>query len=369
MITHEGAYSGMGNLGLESIYPIIEGYKDEVALGINTTFSDPLLLDTIGFSLSHSVNSSLPSEEDIHATLKWRHVVASATPLAGRWTVALRQNPADFYDLFGPTKQGLKGQSASVTYEKTLIYDQPRELDLKLDLSHYINLDRLPRYQNIEATFDELTSFVANLSYSHIRKSLGSVDDEKGFKWRVITGAEHVDSDTIPKFFGNFDFGFALPWRHSSIWFRNSAGFAIGEADDEFANFFFGGFGNNWVDSGEIKRYRREYAMPGYELDELFGRNFYRSMLEWNLPPVRFQNVGGSRFYLSWARPALFVTTLFTNIDNSAIRRNVSNVGAQIDFRFTILSRLNMTISMGYAVGFGDGVDSADEFMLSLKVL
>ena len=28
MITHEGQYSGMGNLGLESIYPIIEGYKD-----------------------------------------------------------------------------------------------------------------------------------------------------------------------------------------------------------------------------------------------------------------------------------------------------------------------------------------------------
>jgi hypothetical protein len=263
----------------------------------------------------------------------------------------------------------LKGQSASVTYEKTLIYDQPRELDLKLDLSHYINLDRLPRYQNIEATFDELTSFVANLSYSHVRKSLGAVDDEKGFKWRVITAADYVNSDTIPKFFGNFDFGFALPWRHSSIWFRNSTGFALGEADDEFANFFFGGFGNNWVDSGEIKRYRREYAMPGFELDELFGRNFYRSMLEWNLPPVRFQNVGGSRFYLSWARPALFVTTLFTNFDNSTIRRNVSNVGTQIDFRFTILSRLNMTLSMGYAVGFGDGVDSADEFMLSLKIL
>ncbi len=217
MITHEGAYSGMGNLGLESIYPIIEGYKDEVALGINTIFSDPLLLDTIGFSLSHSIDSSLPSDEDLHATLKWRHVVAKATPLAGSWTFALRNNPADFYDLFGPTKQGLKGQSGSVTFEKTLIYDQPRELDLKLDLSHYINLDRLPRYQNIDVTFDELTTFVANLSYSHVRESLGAVDDEKGFKWRVITGAEHVNSDTIPKFFGNFDFGFALPCKHSSI--------------------------------------------------------------------------------------------------------------------------------------------------------
>ncbi len=45
------------------------------------------------------------------------------------------------------------------------------------------------------------------------------------------------------------------------------------------------------------------------------------------------------------------------------------NVGAQIDFRFTILSWLNMTLSLGYAVGSGDVVGSPDEFMISLKVL
>ena len=283
--------------------------------------------------------------------------------------MALRNNPADFYDLFGPTKRSLKGQSGTIAYEKTLIFDEPRELDLKLNLSHYTNLDRLPRYQNIDVTFDTLTSFVADLNYSHVRKSLGAVDDEKGFKWRVIGAADHVNGDTIPKFLGNFDFGFALPWKHSSIWLRNSTGVAFGEVDDEFANFFFGGFGNNWVDSGDIKRYRHTYAMPGFELNEIFGRNFYRSMLEWNLPPVRFQDAGGSRFYLSWARPALFATVLGTNYDDSALARNVYDVGAQIDFRFTLLSRLNMTLSIGYAVGFGDGVDSADEFMLSLKIL
>jgi hypothetical protein len=370
LITHEGEYSGMGNIGLESIYPIIEGYKDEYALGVNVRFSDPIMLDSIDFSLSHSIDSALPSAEDLHATLEWRHVVTRQTPLSGTWTTTLRHNPADFYDLIGPTKQGLKGQSATVRYAKTLIYDQPRELDLDLDLSHYINLDRLPSYQNIDITFDELTTFAASLSYSHIRSSLGSVDDEKGFKWRVVAAASHVNGDTIPKFFGNFDFGFALPLRHSSIWFRNAAGVANGEPDDPFANFFFGGFGNNRVDSGDVKRYRLAYAMPGFELNEIGGRNFYRSMIEWNLPPIRFRRVGSPRFYLSWARPALFASTLVTNTDDSAIRRNVNSFGAQIDLQFTVLSRLNMTLSLGYAIGTGDGVvGSPDEFMLSLKIL
>ncbi len=92
-------------------------------------------------------------------------------------------------------------------------------------------------------------------------------------------------------------------------------------------------------------------------------------MLEWNLPPVRFSRVGNPDFYVSWARPALFATFLSTDPDNSAFRRTVGDAGVQVDFEFTMLSRLTMTLSLGYAVGFGEGVHSADEFMISLKIL
>ena len=289
--------------------------------------------------------------------------------MSGTWTAILRNNPADFYDLFGPTKTGLKGQSGTVKYAKTLIFDDPRELNFGFDLSHYTNLDRLPRYQNVDVTFDKLTSLVVDLNYSHVRSSLGHVDDEKGFKWRMIAAADYVNGDTIPKIFGNFDFGFALPWKHSSIWFRNSVGAAFGDPLDEFANFFFGGFGNNYVDHGEVKRYRNEYAMPGFELNAVPGRNFYRSMLEWNLPPIRFKRVGTPSFYLSWARPALFATVLSTNLDDSAIQLDTHNYGIQIDFQFTVLSRLDMTLSTGYAKGYGNNSFTDDEWMVSLKIM
>jgi len=370
LIINEGVYSGMANLSLESIYPIVEGYKDEFALGFNATFSDSLWLDTINFSVSHSIDSSLPSSENLHAKLEWRHIVAKSTPLAGSWTMALRHNPADFYDLFGPTKSALKGQSASVTYEKTLVYDKPRKMQLIVDLSHYTGLDRLPRYQNIDATFDTLSTFGARIDYTHVRKSLGAVDDEKGFTWTLGATADHVDGDTIPKVLAEFDFGFALPWKHSSIWLRTSVGAAFGDPLDEFANFFFGGFGNNYVDRGQIKRYRNYYAMPGFDLNAIPGRNFHRAMLEWTLPPIRFKNVGGSKFYLSWARTALFVSALTTNFESSLLQQEASSAGLQVDFRFTILSRLDMTLSLGYAKGFGNSflIDD-DEFMVSLKVL
>ena len=105
------------------------------------------------------------------------------------------------------------------------------------------------------------------------------------------------------------------------------------------------------------------------ELNEIPGRTFVKAMLEWNLPPIRFRRLGSPGFYITWARPALFATGIVTNFDQNSVQREVANIGSQIDFRFTVLSRLDMTLSLGYAVAFEDGVESQDEFMLSLNVL
>lgn len=368
-IVDEGHYVALKHLGFESMYPVVLGYKDSVSLGLKANFSDALRLDALNIGAGYSIDSDLPSDERPNLIVDYRHTVISTSPLSGSWRLGARLNYADFYDLFGPTKHSMKGNRFLIGYDKSLIYDDPRELDLTIELNHFANLDRLPRYQNVPASVSKLTSFEALLHYSHLRSSLGHVDDEKGFAWRLGAAANYVDGETIPKLLAELDFGFALPWKHSSVWFRNASGAAFGEPDDEFANFFFGGFGNNYVDRGEIKRYREFYALPGFELNEVPGRNFYRGMLEWNLPPVRFERVGTPGFYLSWARPALFVTSLVTNFDSSEIRQDAGSVGIQVDFRFTILSRMDMTLSIGYAEGLYGESETSDEFMVSLKIL
>ena len=92
-------------------------------------------------------------------------------------------------------------------------------------------------------------------------------------------------------------------------------------------------------------------------------------MLELNLPPLRFEEVGSPGFFLGWARPALFVGALAAKPADGSERRTVFNAGAQVDLTFTVLSRLNMTLSFGYAAGFEDGDKLDDEWMLSLKIL
>ena len=130
------------------------------------------------------------------------------------------------------------------------------------------DLDRLPQYQNIEVDVDKLFAFEAVLKGSNIRSSLGRVDDEKGRQWSVALDGNRAGGNWYARTRGTFDIGYPLAWEHSSMWLRSAAGTSPGDRDDPFANFFFGGFGNNWVDRGEAKRYREYQAFPGAELNE-----------------------------------------------------------------------------------------------------
>ena len=167
---------------------------------------------------------------------------------------------------------------------------------------------------------------------------------------------------------GGFDFGFALPWKHSSIWLYNAVGTSNGNPSDPLGNFYFGGFGNNYVDDGEVKRYREYSSFPGFEIDAISASDFVKSVAEWNLPPVRFRNVGSPSLFLSYARPAVFFGALVAD-PGETFERTVTTLGFQVDFQFTLAHRLPMTFSIGYASGYEDGDRRDDEWMVSLKIL
>jgi hypothetical protein len=353
-------YQGFKGLGLESVYPIVQGYRGSPGIGFRINFSDPLMLNRLFFSASYTPDNTLDSDERVHAKLEYERY---------NWTAALKYNNADFYDLLGPTYRGLKGYSAELGWHKSLIYDSPRELILELDTAFYGGLDQVPGYQNVASPYDKLWWTQAKLHYSNVRSSLGHVDDEKGHAWEIVAANNYVNNQAIPQIRGAFDIGFALPIRHSSIWLRADAGYAHGEADDPFAFFFFGGFGNNYIDNRSIKRYHQWYSFPGVDLNAIAGQTFTKAMFEWNLPPIRFRSVGSPGFFLTWIRPSVFTTGIVTSWDDANERREVGNIGFQLDLRFGVLSRLDMTLSLGYAQAFAKGMKASNEFMISIKIL
>jgi hypothetical protein len=370
LTSYSGPYRPLRRIGLATVYPVVEGYKSFTTVGLRADFSDPFSFHNFDLTASITPGDRLPADQQWHVAAGYRHY-----GLAARF----RFNGASFYDLVGPTKVSRKGYGLGLTYERSLVRDHPRSLDLKAGVNGYAGLERLPDYQNVSTSpgFEQMLSTSAELAYKNTRSSLGSVDAEKGHQWRLEAAMNTVHFERLghsawrgfPLFAGTLDLGVPLPAGHSSLWLRSAAGYSPGDPDEPFANFFFGGFGNNWVDYQEPKRYRQYESFPGIELNAAGGTNFGRTMLDLNLPPLRFRRLGTLEFYAAWARMSLFTTGLVTDLDRAAVRRKLANVGAQVDLRLALMIQQPLTFSFGYARAFERRRTASDEWMVSLKIL
>ncbi len=358
--TFAGPYKPWREGRLGAVYPVVEGYKSFVTAGVRLNFADPLALNMVDVTAAVTANSNVPSNERFHFKLGFDH---------SPWTVRLKYNATDFYDLFGPTRVSRKGYSAAAGYHNFITYEKPKTLEYTISGAHYGGLDTLPDYQNVSAPFRQYSTVGAHLDYQNLRKTIGAVDYEKGEQWSVAGSGNYVNSDFFPRIFATWDEGFLLPAPHTSLWLRTAAGKSWGEPGNPFANFFFGGFGNNWVDYRPERRYRDYASFPGVQLDELGGTAFAHAMLELTLPALRFEKAGVPGLYSNWMRLALFTSALSTDLSGSALRKNSYDVGAQVDLSLVAFSNLDSMISVGYARAFQKGSHSSDEVMVSLKLL
>ncbi len=354
-----GEYDGLGGLRVASVYPIVQGYKDVYALGLTATISDPLPVHYFLLTGSWSPNRDLPAKERFHGSAEYFYQT---------WKFGAGYNTADFYDLFGPTKSSRKGYTASIGYSRTVFEERPRSFDYGLTLSGFSDLDRLPDAQNVTPTVDRFLSLGLRLNYTALMRTLGANDHERGIKATLNLSSKYGTKKYFPRVHATFDYGLIL-WQHSSLWFRTSAGNSFGDRSNTLANFYFGGFGNNWVDHGEVRRYRDYYSFPGVEINDLGGSNFAKLTLEWDLPPIRFRRVGLPAAYANWARVALISTGLVTNLDDESLRQRALSVGAQLDLKLVLFSNQESTLSGGFAAAFRPDQRRTREWMVSLKIL
>jgi WD40 repeat protein len=357
--TYAGVYHPLRNLDLQSIYPIVQGYQDDQALGLRMDLGDSLGVTHIASTLSYSPTGpgSAAQRDRFHVGIEANY---------WDWKLSAYLNKADFYDLFGPTKVGRRGYALTVEKSKNLIHDSDRTLDWTANVSGYSGLDKLPDYQNIVATHTQVVAASTTLAYSNLQKSLGAIEDESGVQWKVYGELD----DTFPKLFpqirGDYARGFLLPLRNSSLWLRGSAGRAFGNESDPFANFYFGAFGNNWIDKGEISRYREYYSFPGAQINEIGAQSFVKGQAEWDLTPLHFRDLGSTKLYFNWARLALFTGGLLANPGTN--QSGYGDVGGQIDVRMVAFSQIKSTISTGFAAAHDRSGHTGTEFMFSLKI-
>ena len=364
-ILRSGIYHPHRELAVQSVIPMLEGYKNSVGLGLAAEFSDPMGFSSLSVNASFSPDSALKPSERTHASIDFHQ---------GRWTLGAKWNAGNFFDLFGPIKRSRAGYGGYIHYDRPLVFDLPLTVDFEARVAYYGDLDALPGFQNVPAPSRDLSTVAAGFRSTNLRSSAGSVDYEAGHEWMVMGHGYGAAGDFIPSLQLEYHAGLPLPIDHSSVWLRTAAVISGGAVDSPLSNTYLGGFGNNYIDSRlytGAQRYRGAMlsSLPGFGIDALSGRTLAKVMLEWCLPPLRFEQLGSPGFYLNWMRPELFATVLQTNVDNPLLRETARNIGVQLDFNVEALQRLPIKVSIGAARGFGGRGRGKSEFMLSLLVL
>ncbi|MCK4409666.1 MAG: hypothetical protein KAW67_06245, partial [Candidatus Eisenbacteria sp.] len=235
-------------------------------------------------------------------------------------------------------------------------------------VAKYGNLERLPDAQNIETSYDHFYTGSAEIVYSNLNGTIGSVEAERGVMARLAASDTYVREEHKVKLRTDLTKGFLLPLDHSSLWLMTSFGYSFADVNESFANFYFGGFGNNWVDNGSVNRYRRHYSFPGMELNSVAGTTYAKGTVEWTVPPVRFKRLGFPALYANLAHLSLFSSGIVTNL-NEVDESRLVTIGAQLNVKLVIFSSLASTLSLGHAVALEEGWAPERELMISLNIL
>ncbi len=369
LVRYDGAYRPWHELKLVALVPVVEAYRARTSFGWQAHVQDPLGFQDVTTTATAS-REGPGGGQQVHAALVYRHA---------ELTLRVAHDPASFYDLFGPTHTSRRGDMVHAEWSRTLLRDLPRTLELHVEGGGWTRLDHLPDAQNVatSAGFDKLLDAAVGLSEKDVRSSIGAVDDEKGWRWSLRGSTNEVRFvaggtgtwHSYPALEATADAGAPLPPRNASTWLRLAAGASPGDRNEPFANFFFGGFGNNWVDRQDPKRYRDPYSLPGRPIDDVAGTRFARALWELNASPVHFERLGTPGFYASWLRTSFFSAALSTNPGSPLDRRTLADAGLQCDLRLIALSQQPFTLSAGYARAFERHRAPTHEWMVSFKVL
>ncbi len=215
-------YHPQREMSLESLVPIVEGYKDSVAFGAFARFSDPIGFDNLNLTASYSPDDELESDERLHASLIYRHYLLDGGP-------ALESRPISSTCSVRPSAAA-RGTAASFRYEHPLLYEPPETLSLVAKVAYFGELDTLPGFQNVA-----VPDRPARRGGDRARSTSSRAPPSAASMTRPASCGRCSPTPTMPKATSRracsarSTSAGRCRFDHTSLWIRTGAGVASGE--------------------------------------------------------------------------------------------------------------------------------------------
>ncbi len=352
-------YNSLGHLNILTFVPVLSGFQNQKVLGIYTHISDPLIIHDFTLEMGVSPKTKNGSVPQFHIKAKYYY--------KREIELGVEYNAPDFYDLFNKRKRGMIGTHISLGQTYYWIYDNPLKVIQKSEISWYTGIkflnDNLIKI-NIPDFFVAQTQFSAK----SLRRSIGSIDFEDGNQFEstlLFFSSQDNKKDVAGQIYGGWDNYSTWLFNHNIFHLNISGGYSWKTERLVQGKFYFGGFGNRYVENVDANQYRKTFRFPGVPIYSLIANKFAKIMFEDVLPPVRFSDASIGQHYLSHFNLAFYSQGLWTEPFKGV---KYVDLGGQINFVFRHWYNLESTFSAGIAKAWYNRGNSW-EWFLSIKLL
>ena len=278
-------YHGLSQVRFHSFIPVISGFQRQKVLGVYAHLSDPLYVHDLTLEVGFSPRRQNALTPNFHLISKYQ--------FKRRYRVGVEHNAPNFYDLVNSRKRGMIGNRFTLGHTKFWKYDIPHKIKQISEIAFYTGIIAI-NDNLVKVTRPDFIVLQSGLTSSNVRRSIGSVDYESGDQWAItgmFFGVEPRSLQTVGGFHAAYDRYFTWGFPHNSLHLKISAGWRHTKANLAIGKFYFGGFGNRYLETVPVKQYRKVFRFPGIPIYNLPTDRFLKIMVEHNLPPLRFAHL------------------------------------------------------------------------------
>lgn len=359
LFTKEESYSPISDFSIKTFIPIVSGFQTRVVLGLFTQINDPLLYHDLTIEAGVSPFKETTSDIKFHLRVKYSY--------HQKFSVAIEQNAADFFDLFNSRKRGMLGGRYTVGYNHYWIFDNPLKVKQMTEFSVYRGI-KFINDNTTEVRQPDFAILKSELEIRDLRKTIGSIDWESGdlFKFSILGyGSNPDDPQFSGQFMGEWDKYFIFLTPHNVLHLKAATGYHVVNNNIPETMFFFGGFGNREIDNEPVKQFEKMFRFPGVPIYSIASDKFLKVMIENSFPPIRIPNLSIGSIDFKNINFSIFSQSL---ISDSHELDKIINLGAQLNLVLEHWYNLESTISTGFAKAWWrSGNDT--EWFISWKLL
>ena len=352
-------YNGLYHIRPNSIIPIVSAFQDQATIGFYSHLGDPNFIHDIKVDVTYSPKFTNKLIPRFHFDIKYQYKL--------EWLLRYQHNASNFFDLVNKLKRSTIQKKITIQNTHYWLYDEPHKIKHVNDLSAYFDA----QYINDNTIRIYKPNFIVYQSVfesSNLRRSIGSIDAEKGVKWGFTIMTYHVD----PKNFqhvggvhGECAIYTTWGWPHNTVHFKVDAGIRHTRNTMAIGWFYFGGFGNRYLENEDVNQFRKTFRFPGIPIYDLPANRFLKTLIEQKLPPLRFGNAYIQHHCLNYTDLSVFTQALATKLKWQSLWLNA---GAQVNLHFRHWYNLESTLSFGIAKAWNVN-QSSWEWFISFKPL